>query len=59
MFELLGYLDPGSGAMAIQIIIAGILAASYYFRRLLYLPLSLMKRFTTGEKQSRSSKSID
>lgn len=30
---LLAYIDPGSGSMLIQVVIAGILAVPFFFRR--------------------------
>lgn len=33
--SLLGYIDPGSGAMLLQWVIAGIAGVGFYFRRFL------------------------
>ena len=30
---LLAYIDPGSGSMLIQVIVAGVLAVPFFFRR--------------------------
>ena len=32
---LLAYIDPGSGSMLIQIILAGVLAVPFFFRRVI------------------------
>ncbi len=31
--SLLAYIDPGSGSMLIQVILAGVLAVPFFFRR--------------------------
>lgn len=32
---LLAYLDPGSGSMLLQVILAGVLAVPFFFRRVI------------------------
>lgn len=32
---LLGYIDPGSGSMLLQVILAGVLAVPFFFRRVI------------------------
>jgi hypothetical protein len=32
---LLAYIDPGSGSMLIQVILAGVLAVPFFFRRVI------------------------
>lgn len=32
---ILGYIDPGSGSMLLQVILAGVLAVPFFFRRVI------------------------
>ena len=32
---ILGYIDPGSGSMLLQVILAGVLAIPFFFRRVI------------------------
>ena len=42
---LFAYLDPGTGAIILQLVLAGLLTMGVLFRRVFRLPLSLFKRF--------------
>jgi len=48
----LAYLDPGTGSMILQVLIAGVLTASVAFRGLFYSLFSFFGKFIPG----RSSK---
>ena len=48
LFSLLGYLDPGTGAIVLQLIAATILSAGVVFRRFLFTPFSAV--FGRGKK---------
>ncbi len=48
-FDLLGYIDPGTGAMMLQILAAGILTAGVVFRRIFVWPLALLRRAFGGK----------
>ena len=50
---LLGYLDPGTGAIVLQVIAAAVLSAGVVFRRYLFSPLAaiLGRRDKTGDDQ--------
>jgi hypothetical protein len=46
MFNLpltLAYLDPGTGAIVLQILIAAVLTTGVYFRKALLVPLYLLR----------------
>ena len=37
---LLGYLDPGTGAIVLQVVVAAFLSAGVIFRRVLFAPIA-------------------
>lgn len=41
-FEILGYIDPATGALVLQVIVAAVLGAGFFFRRLLLSPFRLL-----------------
>ncbi|MDX1946428.1 MAG: hypothetical protein SFU86_13590 [Pirellulaceae bacterium] len=41
---LLGYLDPGTGAIVLQIVVAAVLATGVFFRRAIFAPFALLRR---------------
>ncbi len=41
---VLGYLDPASGSMLVQALLAGIVAAGIAFRRFLFAPILWIKK---------------
>jgi len=43
-FGVFGYLDPASGSMLVQAILAGLVAAGIAFRRFLFAPILWMKK---------------
>lgn len=42
--DLLAYIDPGIGSMALQVVVASLLAAGYAFRRALLWPCRVFRR---------------
>ena len=42
--SLLAYLDPGSGALVLQLVLAALLTAGVYFRRILLMPFSIFRK---------------
>lgn len=52
MFHFLLYVDPGSGSYLLQMIIAGVLGAVFYFRNIWFR----VKTFFGGKKKQTESK---
>lgn len=48
---LLAYIDPMSGSLAIQCLIAVAAGATFFFRRVLFRPLSFVSRLFGGGRQ--------
>lgn len=48
--NLFAYLDPGTGSLIIQAVIAAMLGAGFYFRRFIMDPLCWVWRLVRGEK---------
>lgn len=44
MFDIFAYIDPGTGAIALQVLMAVILGAGIFLRRLLAAPLRLFRK---------------
>lgn len=44
MSNMLAYIDPGTGAIAVQMLLAIVLSAGLFLRRLLAEPFSLFRR---------------
>ena len=42
--HLFAYLDPGTGAIILQLVLAGLLTAGVLFRRVFLFPLSVFRR---------------
>ena len=38
LIDLIGYIDPGVGSIILQVVVAGLLSASMFFRRYLITP---------------------
>lgn len=52
-FDLLGYIDPFSGAIVVQVIIAGIVSVAAFFRRSIFAlvrPLLFWKRTSVTDE---------
>lgn len=45
--QMFAYLDPGSGSILIQVAIAAVLGAGFYFRRFVISPLQGVWQFLT------------
>jgi uncharacterized membrane protein YeiB len=48
--HLFAYLDPGSGSIIIQAVIAAMIGAGFYFRRFIIDPACWLWRLVTGRK---------
>lgn len=44
MDNLLAYIDPGTGSLIFQMLIAGLMGAMFIFRKLFSIPLSFLAR---------------
>ncbi|MEZ6091018.1 MAG: hypothetical protein R3C05_23955 [Pirellulaceae bacterium] len=53
----IAYIDPGSGAMVLQVVIASILGASLYFRRILFAPVLWFKSLGRKDEMSETEHS--
>ncbi len=42
MCQLWAYIDPGTGSMVLQIVLAAVLTAGVAFRRVLFAPLAML-----------------
>jgi len=42
--DILGYIDPASGAMMLQILVAGVLSVGIVFRQIIFAPIAFVKR---------------
>ena len=42
--NIIGYIDPASGAIILQVIVAAVLTMGVAFRRILFAPLSVFRR---------------
>lgn len=54
----LGYIDPGSGSMLLQVILAGVLAVPFFFRRVIadaWHRVRGSERSSTGDQDTRGS----
>jgi hypothetical protein len=51
MYLVLLYVDPGSGSYLVQMIIAGIVGALFYFKNIWYR----LKSFFAGKKENKSA----
>ncbi len=52
MLHLLGYIDPGTGAMVLQVVVATVLSAGFMFRRILISPVArFFGRFRKSDNQ--------
>lgn len=47
-FDLLAYIDPSSGSLAVQFLIAALLSAGFVFRQYALRPLVWMTRLLRG-----------
>lgn len=52
---LFAYIDPATGSLVVQAVIAAMLSAGIVFRRVLFNPLALL----TGGRRNGSSESAD
>ena len=63
MFDLLAYIDPGTGAIVLQVIIAAVFSATLLFRRLFISPFAFvgrsLNRFLGKSKQNEDESSDD
>ncbi|HSH21483.1 MAG TPA: hypothetical protein VK992_02545 [Candidatus Caenarcaniphilales bacterium] len=48
---VLGYVDPGSGSLVIQAVIAGLVAAPFFLRRQLARVISMVRRDDNSSRQ--------
>jgi hypothetical protein len=46
---LVAYIDPGSGSMLLQVLLAGVLAVPFFFRRVI---ADALGRFRRGDRPS-------
>ena len=53
------YIDPGSGSLLIQVIVAGILAAIFMFRRFWSKTFGIVSKVFGHAKQGKEEKSED
>ncbi len=49
------YIDPATGAMVLQVIVAGILATGVFFRKFFLLPFAFLFRKTRSEDTGETS----
>ncbi len=47
--NLLGYIDPGTGALMLQVLAAGILTAGVVARKVVIRPLALFRQALSGK----------
>ena len=60
LHTLFAYVDPGTGAIIMQVIIAGILGASFMFRRVFAMPLTFFSRlFKSSPPDEESGDAIE
>ena len=55
MGSVLGYIDPASGAIILQVVVAAILTMGIAFRRILFAPLMLFRRRQSTQDESDKS----
>lgn len=56
---LIAYIDPGTGALVFQVLIATLLSAGILFRRVLAAPLRFFLRSITPRRSDAASPHID
>jgi hypothetical protein len=49
MSHLLAYIDPGSGSLIIQAVIAGVVAIPFFFRQQIGRVVRVIRRTETGQ----------
>lgn len=47
---LLAYIDPGTGALVVQVLAAAVLTVGVFGRRMLYAPVNFAKSMFRGSK---------
>jgi len=53
LLGLLGYIDPSSGSLAMQVLIAAVLSAGVVLRHYLLRPVAWVLRFTRAHRRSQ------
>jgi hypothetical protein len=51
---MFGYIDPGTGSLVIQALIAAIIGSGFYFRQFIIHPIVLVWRFVTRQKPTQN-----
>lgn len=54
MTDLLAYIDPGSGSLIFQMLIATLMGTMFIFRRLFIIPIQFLTRVFRGTKKEKN-----
>lgn len=51
MTTILAYIDPGTGALVLQVLVASVLTAGFFVRRTIARPFVLLRQFFSGKSE--------
>lgn len=54
---LLAYIDPGSSSLIFQLLIGGLMSASFIFRKTFLVPFKMLFRFFKKQKNEQNDQS--